>query len=200
MKGFVAGMILFAAFAGGLHADDEGKGSNHWAFQSPERPELPITENQAWASNPIDRFVLSGLERLGVLASSKADTRTLFRRLSFDLRGLPPSPEELLPSRTAWSHAAYDHLVDRWLASPEFGEHLAREWLDAARYADTAGHAADAIRMNWLYRDWVIEALNRNMPFDQLSIQQRKDLKIYQKFNNQNQHKMQSVPTFFLNQ
>jgi hypothetical protein len=172
MKSFVTGMLLLTSSVGMSHAGDVSSGSNHWAFQSPLRPELPMTANPEWASNPIDRFVLDGLERSGVLVASKADTRTRLRRLSFDLRGLPPSPEELLSSRTEWSRAAYDRVVDRWLASPAFGEHMAQEWLDAARYADTAGHAADAPRMNWLYRDWVIDALNQNMPFDQFTIEQ----------------------------
>jgi hypothetical protein len=172
MKSLVTGMLLLTSSVGMSHADDVSSGSNHWAFQSPLRPELPMTANLEWASNPIDRFVLDGLERLGVSVSPKAEIRTLLRRLSFDLRGLPPSPTDLMSSRSEWSQAAYDRVVDRWLASPEFGEHMAQEWLDAARYADTAGHAADAPRMNWLYRDWVIDALNRNMPFDQFTMEQ----------------------------
>ena len=172
MNRFVLGVMVFAAFMGALHAVDVDQNSDHWAFRSPVRPELPITVKPEWANNPIDRFVLSGLEKLGVSASPKANLETLIRRLSFDLRGLPPSPEELSLFRSEWSQVAYDRVVDRWLASPDFGEHMAQEWLDAARYADTAGHAADAPRMNWLYRDWVIHALNRNMPFDQFTIEQ----------------------------
>ncbi|MDA7510361.1 DUF1549 and DUF1553 domain-containing protein [Verrucomicrobia bacterium] len=172
MKSLVTGMLLLTSSVGMSHADDVSSSSNHWAFQSPLRPELPMTANPRWASNPIDRFVLDGLKRRGLSASPKADTRILLRRLSFDLRGLPPSPEEFGRFESEWNQAAYRRLLERWLASPEFGEHMAQEWLDAARYADTAGHAADVPRMNWLYRDWVINALNRNMPFDQFTIEQ----------------------------
>ena len=172
MKSLVTGMLLLTSSVGMSHADDVSSGSNHWAFQSPLRPELPMTANPRWASNPIDRFVLDGLKRRGLSASPKADTRILLRRLSFDLRGLPPSPEEFGRFESEWNQAVYRRLVERWLASPEFGEHMAQEWLDAARYADTAGHAADVPRKNWLYRDWVINALNRNKPFDQFTIEQ----------------------------
>ncbi len=144
----------------------------HWAFEPVVKPSLPVIKDPARASNPIDLFVLNRLDAMGWANAAPSDPNTLLRRLSFDLRGLPPSPSERQSFLDDTRPDAYLHLVDRWLASPRYGERMAQHWLDAARYADTTGHAADAPRTMWLYRDWVIRALNRNMPFDQFTIEQ----------------------------
>ena len=144
----------------------------HWSFESPKRSRIPNHGQSLRGRNPIDHFIQSRLEQLGISSSGLAEPKVLLRRLSFDLRGLPPSLEDLSLLDSEPVGSAYVRLVDRWIASPTFGEHMAQEWLDAARYADTAGHAADAPRAMWLYRDWVIDALNRNMPFDQFTIEQ----------------------------
>ncbi len=149
--------------------------SDYWSFSPPSRPELPERLHNAVEQNPIDRFVRAKLEELGGLGlvpSPKAEPKVLLRRLSFDLLGLPPSLDEGARYLEAPNEIAYAELVDRWLASPRFGEQVALDWLDAARYADTAGHAADAPRTMWLYRNWVIDAFNRNMPFDQFTVDQ----------------------------
>jgi mono/diheme cytochrome c family protein len=144
----------------------------HWAFVPPVRPEPPAVRNEAWVRNPIDRFVLARLEREGIEPSPEADKTTLIRRLSLDLLGLPPSAEEvdrfLLDNRPD----AYERLVDRLLSSPHYGERAARQWLDLARYADSNGYSIDAPRQIWKYRDWVIDAFNRDQPFDEFSIEQ----------------------------
>jgi mono/diheme cytochrome c family protein len=144
----------------------------HWAFVPPARLEPPTVTNEAWVRNPIDRFILARLEQEGLEPSPDADRVTLIRRLSLDLLGLPPSPAEvdafLLDNRPD----AYERLVDRLLASPHYGERAARQWLDLARYADSNGYSIDAPRQIWKYRDWVIDALNRDQPFDEFAIDQ----------------------------
>ncbi len=152
--------------------EDGATYSKHWAFEDPVRPGLPSVRNATWGSNAIDRFVLARLEAMGLETSPEAALRVLVRRLSFDLRGLPPTPDEVAAFLADERDGAYLRLVDRWLASPRYGERMAQDWLDAARYADTTGHAADAPRTMWLYRDWVIDAFNRNQPFDQFTIEQ----------------------------
>ena len=144
----------------------------HWAFVSPQRPPLPPVNDPDWIANPIDHFVLHQLDAVGVAPSAEAQPHTLMRRLSFDLRGIPPSPSEVANYKKTSQFDAYSRLVDRWMASPHYGERMAQDWLDAARYADTAGHAADVPRTMWLYRDWVIDSINRNQPFDQFTIEQ----------------------------
>jgi hypothetical protein len=146
--------------------------SYHWAFLKPQNPAPPAVNDESWPANPIDRFILARLNESGLEPSHKAEHQVLIRRLSFDLRGLPPSPAEVVAFLADGRVGAYEQLVDRWLASPRYGELMAQDWLDAARYADTAGHAADVPRTMWLYRDWVIDALNRNMPFDQFTVEQ----------------------------
>ena len=138
----------------------------HWAFVPPVRPPLPEVKDAAWVKNPIDRFVLAKLEAQGLSPSPEADAATLLRRLSLDLTGLPPSPDEL--------SAPFDFNaeMERRIASPRFGERWAREWLDAARYADSAGYEKDLPRMHHFYRDWVVGALNANLPYDQFIIKQ----------------------------
>ena len=144
----------------------------HWAFVGPERPPLPEVRDPAWCRNPIDRFVLARLEGEGLSPAVEADRATLCRRVFLDLIGLPPTPEELHAFLADSSDDAYEHLVDRLLASPRYGERWARRWLDLARYADTNGYEKDRPREIWPYRDWVIRALNDDMPFDDFSIKQ----------------------------
>ncbi len=144
----------------------------HWAFIPPERPELPPVTDADWARNPIDRFVLARLESEGLTPSPEADRATLLRRATLDLTGLPPSPGELAAFLNDDSPDAYEQAVDRLLASPRYGERMASEWLDAARYADTNGYQTDGERSMWRWRDWVIDAYNANMPFDQFTIEQ----------------------------
>jgi hypothetical protein len=147
----------------------------HWAFQPPIRPEPPRVKNDAWARNAIDRFILARLEKEGLKPSPEAEPVTLIRRLSLDLIGLPPTPQEVdafVKEYEAKPQAAYAALVERLLASPHYGERWARIWLDAARYADSDGFEKDKMRQVWFYRDWVINALNRDLPYDQFVIEQ----------------------------
>ena len=144
----------------------------HWAYVAPTRPELPAVKQQEWARNPIDRFVLARLEQEGLQPSPEADKATLLRRVTYDLTGLPPTPAEIdafLPDR---SPDAYETLVDALLKSPHYGERMAVPWLDTARYADTHGYHIDSLREMWHWRDWVIDAFNRNLPFDQFTVEQ----------------------------
>jgi mono/diheme cytochrome c family protein len=144
----------------------------HWSLIAPKRPPLPRVQNTAWPVNPIDFFVLERLEREGLRPSPPADRTTLIRRVTLDLTGLPPTPAEVDAFLNDASPDAYEKLVDRLLASPRYGERMAVPWLNAARYADTNGYQTDGERFMWRWRDWVIEAFNRNMPFDQFTIEQ----------------------------
>ena len=144
----------------------------HWAFTTPVQPTPPDVENQNWIRNPIDAFILSRLEKEGLTPASEADKRTLIRRLSFDLTGLPPTREEIHQFLEDDSPDAYEKVIDAFMAKPEYGEHLGRFWLDVARYGDTHGLHLDNYREMWPYRDWVINAFNKNMPFDQFTIEQ----------------------------
>jgi len=144
----------------------------HWAYQPPVRPALPAVKNAAWVRNPIDRFILARLEKEGLTPAPEADRRTLARRVSLDLTGLPPEPADVEAFIADKSPNAYEKLVDKYLASPRWGEHRGRYWLDAARYADTNGIHFDNYREIWSYRDWVIHAFNQNMPFDEFTIEQ----------------------------
>jgi mono/diheme cytochrome c family protein len=146
--------------------------ATHWAFVPPRRPELPACGEPAWSDNPIDRFIRDRLRQAGLSPAPEADRATLVRRLSLDLIGLPPTPGEVLDFVADTRPDAYERLVDRLLASPHFGERWARPWLDLARYADSNGYSIDAPRSIWNYRDWVIDALNRDMPFDRFTIDQ----------------------------
>ncbi|HEV3263094.1 MAG TPA: DUF1549 domain-containing protein, partial [Gemmataceae bacterium] len=146
--------------------------NKHWAFQVPVRPAEPFVRNTAWVRNSIDRFILARLEQEGIKPSPEADRATLIRRLSLDLLGLPPSSHEVEDFVNDASPDAYERLVDRLLASPLYGECWGRHWLDLARYADSNGYSIDAPRSIWPYRDWVINALNRDMPFDEFTIEQ----------------------------
>jgi cytochrome c553 len=144
----------------------------HWSFIPPQRPELPAVENNAWVRTPIDRFVLARLEAEGLAPAAEADRRTLARRVALDLTGLPPEPAVVDAFVADPSPDAYERLVDGMLASLEWGEHRGRHWLDYARYADTHGIHFDNFREMWTYRQWVVNAFNRNVPFDQFTILQ----------------------------
>jgi mono/diheme cytochrome c family protein len=144
----------------------------HWAYEKPIRPELPPVNPGAWPKNPIDYFVLHRLGKEGLQPSPEADRATLIRRVSLDLTGLPPSVEEVDQFLSDQSPDAYEKVVDRLLASPHYGERWAKPWLDLARYADTQGYEKDNRRTIWPYRDWVIQALNQDMPFSQFTIEQ----------------------------
>lgn len=143
----------------------------HWAFIAPTRPAPPKVKNSNWVRNPIDQFVLARLEQEKLKPAPEADRRTLARRVSLDLTGLPPKPETVDAFVADTAPDAYEKLVDRLLAAPQWGEHRARYWLDAARYADTHGMHFDNYREMWTYRDWVINAFNRNMRFDEFTIE-----------------------------
>ena len=145
---------------------------DHWSFTTPARPALPEVARKTWPRNPIDRFILARLEAAGLPPAPEAGRRTLARRVSLDLTGLPPKPSEVDEFLKDRSPDAYEKLVDRLLASPHWGEHRARYWLDAARYADTHGLHIDNYREMWPYRDWVIRAFNSNLSFDSFTIQQ----------------------------
>ena len=144
----------------------------HWAFVPPRQDPLPAVKRRDWPHNPIDALVLARLEAAGLQPSPPADRHTLVRRLYLDLIGLPPTPEEA----DAFAHDprpdAVERLVDRLLASPHYGERWARRWLDLARYADTNGYEKDRQRSIWPYRDWVLDALNRDLPYDQFTVEQ----------------------------
>lgn len=148
-------------------------GSNHWSFQPIVRPNVPAVRGEAWARGAIDRFVLAQLEARGLTPSPEADRYTLIRRLKYDLLGLPPTIEEVDAFVADTSPAAYEQLVDRLLDSPRFGERWGRRWLDQARYADSDGYEKDNPRPDaWRYRDWVIEAINADLPLDRFTIEQ----------------------------
>ena len=160
--------------AGAPFADDSVArvSSDHWAFRKPMRPEVPATNNP-WSRSPIDAFILSRLAKAGLKPNPEADRATLLRRLSLDITGLPPTPEEMDQFMADSKPGALDRQVDRLLASPRYGERMARQWLDLARYADSKGYGSDPLRPYiWRYRDWVIDAYNRNLPYDQFSIEQ----------------------------
>ena len=144
----------------------------HWAFAQPAKPSLPSVRATAWPRNPVDQILLARIEAAGLAPAPEADRRTLARRLSLDLTGLPPQPADVEAFVADPSPDAYDKLIDRYLATPEYGEHRARFWLDAARYADTHGLHIDNYREMWPYRDWVIQAFNKNLSFDQFILWQ----------------------------
>src|SRR5215813_13534570 len=144
----------------------------HWAFVAPARPDLPQVKNKSWIKSPIDQFILARLEKEGLTPSPEADRVTLLRRLSLDLIGLPPTVAEVDTFLHDRSPNAYEKQVERLLASPHYGERWGRHWLDSARYADSDGFEKDKQRSVWFYRDWVINALNDDKPYDQFIIEQ----------------------------
>ncbi|MEW6304968.1 MAG: DUF1549 and DUF1553 domain-containing protein [Verrucomicrobiota bacterium] len=145
----------------------------HWAFRAPQAVPVPAVKQTAWTRNPIDSFILARLEAEGIEPSPEADRATLIRRLSLDLLGLPPTPAEVEAFERDATPRAYENLVERLLASPHFGEQWARHWLDLARYADSDGYEKDGLRPSaYVFRDWVIEAINADLPFDRFTIEQ----------------------------
>ena len=156
---------------------DGAEYQGHWAFIPPVRPEVPALKSQisnlkSKISNPIDRFIVSRLEHEQLRPSPEADKTTLIRRVTLDLTGLPPTPKEVDTFLADTSASAYEKVVDRLLKSPRYGEQMARSWLDMARYADSNGFQVDSSRFQWPWRDWIINAFNNNMPFDQFTIEQ----------------------------
>lgn len=144
----------------------------HWSFVPPVKAPLPTVSNAAWAKGAIDAFILARLDRDGLKPSAEANRTTSLRRLSLDLTGLPPTPAEVDAFLRDKSKNAYEKQVDRLLASPHYGERWGRHWLDAARYADSDGYEKDKMRQVWFYRDWVIDALNRDLPYDRFLTEQ----------------------------
>ncbi len=144
----------------------------HWAFEPPVKPAEPQVKNAAWPRNLVDRFILARLEREGLAPQEEADKETLIRRVAFALTGLPPTMAEIDQFLADQSPQGYEAMVDRYLASPRFGEEMARHWLDVARYADTHGLHLDNEREMWAFRDWVVKAFNDNLPFDQFTVWQ----------------------------
>ena len=161
-----------AAASGGTGTPAADPEPEHWSYAKPTRPVPPTVARADWARNAIDRFVLARLEHEKLSPSPEATKSTLLRRVTLDLTGVPPSPAELDAFLADTAPDAYDRVVDRLLASPHYGERWARPWLDLARYADTNGYEKDNRRSIWKYRDWVIDALNADMPFDQFTIEQ----------------------------
>lgn len=144
----------------------------HWAYKTPVRPAEPMVKNTGWVKTPIDGFVLAKLEAEGLAPSPPTDRATLIKRLYADLTGLPPTPQEVDAFIADRSDKAYENLVDRLLSSPHYGERMSLEWLDAARYADSNGFQQDGDTWQWIWRDWVVKALNDDLPFDQFTIWQ----------------------------
>ena len=145
---------------------------SHWAFIPPQKAPRPAVSDTAWPRNDIDYFILSRLDREQLRPSRQADKRTLLRRVTLDLTGLPATPEEIEAFVRDESANAYEKVVDRLLASPRYAERMAIRWMEAARYADTNGYQTDGPRTMWPWRDWVIDAFRRDMPFDQFTIEQ----------------------------
>jgi hypothetical protein len=153
-------------------ADEKPESSKHWAFLPPQRGEVPSLKDPSKARNAIDHFIQARLEEKSVTAAPEADRITLLRRLALDLTGLPPTPEEFDEFVNDPRSDAYERQVERLLASAHYGERWGRWWLDAARYADSNGYSIDAPRQIWKYRDWVVEAMNADMPFDRFTVEQ----------------------------
>jgi hypothetical protein len=152
--------------------DAGAKWETHWAYLAPKQLPPPTVSAPKWPRNPIDNFILARLDRDALHPSPEADRSTLLRRVTLDLTGLPPTPAELDTFLADKSPNAYETRVDRLLASPRYGERMAMQWLDLARYADTHGFHIDSHREMWHWRDWVIDAFNRNQPYDQFTIEQ----------------------------
>jgi hypothetical protein len=147
--------------------DSGAKWDQHWAFTVPVKRELPAVKNGVWVKQPLDRFILAKLEIVGLKPQNEASKETWLRRVSLDLTGLPPTLSELDAFLADQSPSAFEKQVDRLLASPRYGERMATDWLDLARYADTHGYQMDRYRPMWPYRDWVVKAFNQNLPYDQ---------------------------------
>src|SRR6267142_2662923 len=168
---WLAGMVLLLSPQS--RGAVETSQTKHWAFTRPERPALPRVHNEKWPRNPIDRFILAKLEARKLDPSPEAGRVTLLRRLKFDLLGLPPSPAEVQEFLKDKTPGAYEKLVDRFLASPHYGERWARHWLDVVRFAESHGFETNVPRENaWPYRDWVIQSLNADKPYDRFVMEQ----------------------------
>ncbi|MDQ2949095.1 MAG: DUF1549 domain-containing protein, partial [Acidobacteriota bacterium] len=153
---------------GDAKASSNARERDFWAFQPVRRPELPVIKRSDWVQSPIDAFILSKLETIGLSPSAPADKRTLLRRVTLDLTGLPPTPNAVNSFLTDGSADAFAKVVDRLLASPQYGERWARHWLDLVRYAETNGHEFDNDKPDpWRYRDYVIRSFNQDLPYDQ---------------------------------
>lgn len=144
----------------------------HWSFIPPEKPELPRIKHEKWVNNEVDHYILEKIEAMNAEPSPMADKETLIRRVSLDLTGLPPTPEEIDAFLNDDSPFAYEKVVERLLASPHYGERMALDWMDVARYGDTNAHHVDLIRTSWPWRDWVIRAFNENKPYDEFIVEQ----------------------------
>lgn len=170
----VSGLTLSAAQIETIKRwiDEGAPWETHWAYTPPQRPEPPAVRMKSWPRNPIDAFILARLEREGWKPSPEASKATLLRRVTFDLTGLPPTEADVNAFLADKSRDAYEKVVDRLLASPRYGERMAMQWLDLARYADTHGYHIDSHRDMWPWRDWVIRGFNQNLPFDQFTIWQ----------------------------
>ncbi len=167
---FVALFLPVLAIGAANVVDEEG--TAHWAYRKPGRPPLPAVTDSRWPRNAIDYFIMARLDKEGLRPSPEADRPALIRRVSLDLIGLPPTISEVDAFVNDPATDAYEKVVERLLASPRYGERWARPWLDAARYADTNGYEKDRPRSMWLWRNWVINALNADMPFDQFTVEQ----------------------------
>jgi Protein of unknown function (DUF1549)/Protein of unknown function (DUF1553) len=162
-----------ATLRGWIDAGAKGAPAAHWSFQAVKRPAVPTVQKANWVRNPIDAFVLARLEKAKVEPSAEASKTTLLRRVSLDLTGLPPTPEQVTAFLADTRPDAYERVVDRLLASQHYGERWARHWLDLARYADSDGYEKDLVRpYAWRYRNWLINALNEDMPFDEFTVEQ----------------------------
>jgi hypothetical protein len=174
MARFTPLTLAFFLFASTLTAvAPPANDSRHWAFCPPVRPRPPVVRNRTWPQNPIDVFILARLEQHGLSPAPEADRRTIARRLSFGLVGLPPAPEEIETFVADRRADAYLRLVDRWLSTPHHGERWAQHWLDVARFAETNGYELDGERPQaWRYRDWVVRAFNADLPYDRFVTEQ----------------------------
>jgi mono/diheme cytochrome c family protein len=152
--------------------DEGAEWQPHWSYIPPTRAALPVVQRAGWARGPVDAFILAAIERNGLAPSAEAAPADLLRRVTLDLTGLPPTPEEVRAFLSDTAAGAYERQVDRLLASPRFGERMASYWLDLVRYADSVGYHSDNARTVWRYRDYVIGAFNRNLPFDRFTTEQ----------------------------
>ena len=163
---------LAPARAGAADPPSSDRWRSHWAFTAPRKPAAPEPGRSGWARNPIDAFILARLEKEGLEPSPEADRLTLLRRLHLDLTGLPPTEAEIAAYLAEPPDSAFERTVEKLLASPHYGERWGRHWLDAARYADSDGFEKDKSRFVWFYRDWVVSAFNRDLPYDRFIIEQ----------------------------
>ncbi|HYT95586.1 MAG TPA: DUF1549 domain-containing protein, partial [Gemmataceae bacterium] len=175
MRGAAVSGLVLGIVALGLtgRTAPAGDGSRpHWAYVRPLRPDLPKVSDPTWPRNAIDAFILAGLDKEGLPPSPEADRARLLRRVSLDLIGLPPTVTEVDAFVNDPRPDAYERVVERLLMSPHYGERWARHWLDLARYADSNGFQRDGFRDVWAYRDWVVAAFNRDLPFDRFTVEQ----------------------------